>query len=258
MNAAVQQDVFSLREFARIIDVYRPIIVDFADILREPDIESFCLMRHDVEFSLGRALQMAELEAEYNIPSTFFIQVKNAAYNPLAPLNAKIVRRIRELGRQVGLHFYITDIVAGDEQELLRQLAFQRMILEEALGEKVDRFSFHRPPLWVLKLDLTGKTDLINAYAPQFFELTESGMEVQHIKYMADSQHHWKYGHPLDDRKHYKKFQILAHPDEWSPDGTVSAADNFRELTALHRADFIVTLDNECNHFRQHFPTHEI
>jgi hypothetical protein len=241
---------FSFAEYAQIIEAYRPLVRDFADA---PDADSFCLVRHDIEFSLPRALRMAEIDRALGIRSTFFAQVKNGAYNPLAPLNRDILRKIHALSHHVGLHFYVTDIKPGDEAETLRQLEFQTKVLEETLGQPVTRFSYHRPPLWALKLDLDGKSPLINAYAPRFFELTASGETPKSIKYMADSQHAWKYGHPLDFRDKYDRFQLLLHPDEWSDNGS-DAAQNFHELIDGNRDEFIRTLRTECNHYTPLFP----
>jgi hypothetical protein len=245
---------FTYLEYAQIIDAYKPAILDFK---RAGAADGFCLIRHDIEFSLPRAIALAEIDAGLGIQSTFFVQVKNGAYNPLAPLNAKSIRKLFELSHFVGLHFYISDIAENDVGELIRQLKFQTLVLEEALGQKVSQFSYHRPPLWALKLDLKNETDLLNAYAPEFFELTNGTAEPLHIKYMADSQHAWKYGHPLTFRDKYKKFQILMHPDEWSQNGS-DPLGNFRELIDLNRSEFLRTLQTECNHFKAHYPANEI
>ena len=249
---------FSFFEYARIIEAYRPIIRDFAtlndDGFNDPE---FCLIRHDIEFSLPKAVRLAEIDSELGIQSTFFVQVKNGAYNPIALPNSKIVRKIRELSHFVGLHFYITGIEENDLGEVVRQLQFQTMVLEEVLGQTVSRFSYHRPPPWVLKLNLRSEMDLLNAYDPKFFEMTEGNNSAKSIKYMSDSQHAWKYGHPLAFRDKYKKFQILMHPDEWSEAGS-TPLDNFRELIELNRSEFIRTLQTECNHFKLHVPANEV
>lgn len=246
---------FSFREYMEIIKAYKPVISGF-DAVEADNPAAFCLIRHDVEFSLPKALQLAQVDHGLGVSSTFFIQVKNGAYNPLAPINTKIVRQIRQLSHAVGLHFYITDIGANDTAELFRQLEFQTRIIEEVLGEKITSFSYHRPPLWALKVDTRGKTGLLNAYDPKFFELTEGGKDPAAIKYMADSQHAWKYGHPLVAAGAYSKFQILMHPDEWSEAGT-STLQNFEELMSLHQEEFKRTLATECNHFKLHFPVNE-
>lgn len=245
---------FSYAEYTRIIEAYRPMVRDFGDVATANDASlPFCLIRHDVEFSLARARALAELDARLGIRSSFFVQVKNGAYNPLAPLQARVVRALRELGHFVGLHLYVTDVRPHDTTELLRQLRFQTTILEEVLGEPISRFSYHRPPRWTLELDLSGETDLLNAYAPRFFELTEGQGPPKHIRYLADSQHAWKYGHPLEVHHRHGRFQILMHPDEWSDAGS-SVAANFRELTDDHQEAFLQTLLTECNHYEPHAP----
>lgn len=257
VNTGIKKErTFNSREYSQIINAYKPIIRDFQEVHSGEEGE-FCLIRHDVEFSLPKVLELAEIDASLGIKSTFLIQVKNGAYNPLAPLNQKLIKKIIELSHFVGLHFYISDIAENDVTELNRQLKFQTLVLEEALDQPVTRFSYHRPPLWALKLNLRNDTDLLNTYAPEFFEILDDGGNPQHIKYMADSQHAWKYGHPLDFQYNYKKFQILMHPDEWSENGS-DPLENFRELIDLKSDEFVETIQTECNHFKNYFPHDEL
>jgi len=97
--------MFSYSEFKNIINlikVYLP-IVDFSDI--EDDTEKFCVVRHDIEFSIDRALIMAKIEAnELGISSTYTIQLRNNTYNAISEKNIKLVREIKELGHKIGLH----------------------------------------------------------------------------------------------------------------------------------------------------------
>ena len=88
-------------------------------------------------------------------------------------------------------------------------------MLEVATNLRIDRFSFHRLPDWVLAKRSNILGGLINMYGPAFFEFSKKPLE---IKYLADSQHRFLYGHPLDDHK-FSKFQILLHPDEWTKFG---------------------------------------
>ena len=74
--------MFSYSEFKNIINlvkVYLP-IVDFSDVINyNPKI--FCVVRHDIEFSIDRALQMARIEAEeLGITSTYTVQLNAFNY----------------------------------------------------------------------------------------------------------------------------------------------------------------------------------
>ena len=97
--------MFSYNEYKNIINlikVYLP-IVDFSDI--DNDTEKFCVIRHDIEFSVDRALKMAKIEAnELGISSTYTIQLRNNTYNAISEKNIKLVREIKELGHKIGLH----------------------------------------------------------------------------------------------------------------------------------------------------------
>ena len=78
---------FSYSEYRRILEHFQFTIKDFQDIDRSTS--EFCILRHDVEFSIERALKMAKIDNEYGIKSSFFIQVLNTAYNPLSVFNSE-------------------------------------------------------------------------------------------------------------------------------------------------------------------------
>ena len=67
--------MFSYSEFKNIINLIKinlPII-DFADVTSRT--KSFCVVRHDIEFSVDRALEMARIEAdELGISSTYTVR----------------------------------------------------------------------------------------------------------------------------------------------------------------------------------------
>lgn len=231
---------FSHHEYMLIIERYRSIACDFNEVHRR---EAFAIIRHDIEFSMIDAVALARLDASVGIRSTFFVQTINGAYNPLSKENRRRISEIRDLGHHVGLHLYVSHLEEGDERGLLAEIDYQRTILEVVTG-MLDRFSFHRPPHWVLKIREDHIHGLINAYGPSFFELSTSPTE---IKYIADSAHKWSYGHPLRTMP-FDKFQILLHPDEWSTAGG-DTETNFRRLFRQREAEFRDLVSTECKHF---------
>ena len=67
---------------------------------------NFFIVRHDVEFSTERALELAKIEKkDLNIRSSFFFQITNNSYNLLSYENRKIISSIQNMGHRVGLHF---------------------------------------------------------------------------------------------------------------------------------------------------------
>ena len=103
-----------------------------------------------------------------------------------------------------------------------------------------DRFSFHRPPDWVLenRTDFIG--GMLNMYGPSFFEYHRLPI---HIRYIADSKHQWNYGNPYVN---HERIQLNMHVDEWS-DKDKNHWDNIKEE---HAEEFINTLHSECTHYK--------
>ena len=235
---------FSFDEYREILKLYLPILKDFQDI--DHSTTDFCLLRHDVEFSLERALEIAKIDSSYGIKSSFFIQVLNDAYNPLSSVNSDLIKKIEEYGHFVGLHFYVSHLKEGDLKGLKNELNRQVRILQECVEAKISRFSYHRPPHWALEIDTYQFSNLINVYSHPYFELITTGNPVK-VKYMADSNHKWKYGHPLEI-KDCKCFHLLIHPDEWSEKGG-NEYENFAGIIDEAKKQIIENINLEYKTF---------
>ncbi len=235
---------FTYNEYSLILKSIKPRLSSF----KLPMPQDFVLMRHDVEFDISRAFELAKIESGYGAKSTFFFQVLSSAYNPFSTVNKNIIREIKDLGHDVGLHFYVTHIDDGCIDQLHEQLNTQKTLFEEGLDMDCNSFSYHRPPKWVLENRNDEICGMINAYGRSFFEFSPNPKE---IIYLADSQHKWAYGHPLDHLS-YAKIQILTHPDEWTLNGDNDNKEFFSKIIKDHTKNFMKTLDNETKHFNKH------
>lgn len=207
----------------------------------------FSILRHDVEFNIDRAVKMGSIDKEFGIKSTFFFQVISSAYNPFSVKNKSKILSLINMGHTVGLHFYISHVPAENFNELEKEFIKQKNIFETGLELPCNIFSFHRPApsSWVLEIRKDYIFGAINAYGPSFFEYSKTPNK---IKYLADSNHRWKYGHPLD-KLNFSKLQILIHPDEWSDDNKLEELDFLKSLVEDSRKDFISTIDEELGSF---------
>ena len=59
---------FSYKEYCEIIKHYAPIIKDFKEI--NFYTKDFCIIRHDVEFSIERAVEIAKIDSEVEFTSS--------------------------------------------------------------------------------------------------------------------------------------------------------------------------------------------
>ena len=77
--------------------------------------ERFAIMRHDVEYSVERAFALAQVECEMGFSSTWFFQWTNNSYNILSRRNQEMIKKIREMGHHVGLHFALNGLTDMEE-----------------------------------------------------------------------------------------------------------------------------------------------
>ena len=83
------------------------------------------MIRHDVEFSPRRALEIARLDDSFGVESSFLFQVKSNAYNLFSSENLNILQEVKALNRKVGLHLYVSMLRGmGDFRERTRTAGF--------------------------------------------------------------------------------------------------------------------------------------
>ena len=240
--------MFSYNEFKNLIGIVKQNlpIVDYKDV--KDNTKKFCVLRHDIEFSIDRAYKLAKIENELGVISTYTVQVRNNTYNALSEKNIDLISKIKELGHHIGLHQNPPSSMKLDtlKDYIMRDIT----ILEECYGFEIDRFAFHRPKKEYLNyyVQLDNK---INCYDKKFFHFFEKRPESLEILYLADSNHKWKYGYPLDfDFSKINKLQLLTHPFSWSDSG----GDNYGNFVTLIRErndELVNSMNTETNTFPQ-------
>jgi hypothetical protein len=161
-------------------------------------------LRHDIDNCIESALLMAELEARSGAVATYLAMVRSQNYNPFTADNIRRLRRIRDLGHEVGLHFTPEEHEPANlGSDLVPCIKGDAHLLEHALGAQVRAFSFHNPG--ENHAFATEVPDLVNAYADRFFA---------DACYLSESNMRWPHGSPVDvlaSRRH-RVVQILVHP----------------------------------------------
>jgi hypothetical protein len=241
--------IFSYANYQHLIKTLKQTIplVDFSDV--RADDKQFFILRHDVEFSIQKAYDLAKIEHDFlGIQTSYFFQIRNATYNPFAFQNVKLIQAIHAMGHQVGLHVNSTGLTSLNQFEAFIQRDIA--LLQNGVDCAVNRFSFHRPTHDLLKLNLQIK-GLINTYDHRFFHLDEieHSNKERPIYYFSDSEHRWKYGDPLLVlNQPIKKVQLLIHPYSWSKEG-LDNTQNFKSLIQFKILDMLQSMQNECRHF---------
>lgn len=235
---------FSYKEYKQIINR----IKEQMPIMRFDNITElsgqYCVIRHDVEFSVERALNLARVENELGIASTYVFQICNNNYNPFSHKNKIHILEIASLGHDIGVHIHLGNFNEAHES-IESYIIKQANLLSIALDYPVNKFSIHRPikKHIVTPLVIPG---YINMSSPLFFTYTENfSIYDLPVLYLADSNHDWKYGNPLDiDFCKINKMQLNCHPFSWTENG-LDNNDNFYTLTKEKQLEAIISIKEE-------------
>lgn len=242
--------MFSFNDYKEIIRIIKS-TDRYMDYRKALTSDKFILMRHDVEYSVERAYELAKVESSMDFVSNFFFQWTNNSYNILSRKNKDLIKDMHERGHTIGLHFALNGMT--DMEQIRKQIAKEIEILNSMFEFKIDTFSIHRPSHDVLRenIKLPG---IINAYQDEFFTFAENVTESTPVtvKYLSDANHIWRYGYP--DEKNIlgnDKVQILIHPFAWCKKG-YDNFDNYKSLIKEKYIELVNSVDNECKDFGEY------
>lgn len=202
---------FSLKGYRNLLREFVSAGYDFRFFDGAYDRSGVVFLRHDVDFCVRYAAQIAVLEYELGIHSTFFFLINSVLYNLFEIENLKAIKKIADMGHMVCLHVderVPQNLTVKDERIYLRrQLTTFASVLPFANHHIISR---HRPNLnkhtgWL-------PDEYLDVYSPPFFK---------DIEYASDSRGTWRYGYPPEREAFQKKvsFQLLTHPIWWVEKG---------------------------------------
>lgn len=177
-------------------------------------------LRHDVDYSLEMAREVARVNADLGVAATFFVLLRSQIYNALSPWSQRLIREIHELGQTVALHAPVASEaveIHGLEAALRGDFEFFcRTIIELA-----PVVSWHNPPGWCLDQTVSRPTigGLVNVYGSRF---------TRDSAYVSDSnmRHSVEALLSLAERPPERALHLLLHPCNWVAGGS-SMADVF-------------------------------
>ncbi len=172
------------------------------------------ILRHDVDYTLNGVMQMAVIEHELGVSSTFMFRVHAHEYNLFTPHVFRMVSDLRKLGHEVGLHLEAMTVGRALGIDPVALAAKEKALLEMMFGGEVSSASEHRDISHVVH------------ETPYFHEICDPaalgfrhyGMEERYfrqMKYLSDSNGVWREGDLLEHLGKYDRFQVLIHPDWW-------------------------------------------
>ena len=102
------------------------------------------ILRHDIDYSLQQAVELAELETEEGVQSTWFVLLRTDFYNVFSKSGTEALQHIRSLGHEIGLHFDEASYVPAlrpDEvvQNIIKECGLLSALLETRVSRSADR-----------------------------------------------------------------------------------------------------------------------
>lgn len=178
------------------------------------------ILRHDIDNSVEKALQMAVREMNLGVSSTFFVLLTSEFYNVASAASGKMLREMNQMGHRIGLHFDESIYFGKTDNEIKDAAEKERMILEQILEIPIREISMHRPSKRALEADWNFST-MINSYGKEFFH---------NFKYVSDSRMHWREDVTAIIGSHeYDKLHILTHAF-WYGDDNKSTKQKLEEF----------------------------
>jgi hypothetical protein len=218
----IQSDHFSLElyeqtlEKAKHLEYVFPTVSELKSGTR--NLTKFLLLRHDIDTSPQHALQMALLEHRLGIRSSYYVLLHSPFYNPAAPRHWNDLRKMIDLGFEVGLH-YETDFFEERNIDPLEGVLGDVAALEKILHIKIKSVSQHRPASGTFLKRLN--EFYVDAYNQDL---------MHNVCYISDSGFKWRGPTLADLLGKEDRIHALIHPLTWSF-GALDMAGTYRRAS---------------------------
>lgn len=150
------------------------------------------LMRHDIDFSLEYAYELANFEYDLGVKSSYYVYLHSPTYNALSPKSMGMIKAMKGMGHEIGAHI-----------DSRYSLSCESNIISDIIDQELYSYSQHLPGL-TKKQDYQG---LLNSNDLDF-------------KYISDSGRYWREGCMCNWIDKKDKLHILLHPEWWVKDST--------------------------------------
>lgn len=124
------------------------------------------ILRHDIDLSVEAAHEIAKVESKNGIFSTFLFMTTSPLYNLNSANNRDKIKKIHEMGHEIGLHFDPTVYPNLSSDELSLECKNEAFLVSNIIDSDISTISLHAPsqhgsyPVF---------PDFINTYDKKYF-----------------------------------------------------------------------------------------
>lgn len=211
---------FLERLYKKVAGVYRvELFKNLQRCLNESQDVAF--IRHDIDVSLEKALELARFEQTCGIQSNFHVMLNSPFYDWRSAENIEMLRQIISLGHEIGLHCHLPEHgpKPSTQEELVLNVTNAAQALGRELNITIHSVSFHLPTVEQMNLPIFFNS-LANAYGNPLMNW-----------YLSDSRARWREGNPLQSLENPRGriLQVLIHPIWWG-EQNVRPSDRMRDF----------------------------
>jgi len=185
-----------------------------------PEPEGKLYLRHDVDFSIDFAYEMAAVETAMGVNATYFIRVDAPTYNIFSKTENRKLNWMQENGHIIGLHYVPEEFI---KEGFSIKISFD--LLSSAFHFPISKmFTVHQP---LKRAEWKALSEYVKA---EHSYLDVNISYYDNFPYFADSRGSFRFGSPLDSEVFFfkKSLHLNIHPIWWA--GT----SPFAEFTSRH------------------------
>jgi len=203
------------------------VISNFRDYEKNKKVPKLIILRHDVDYSPKRALEIARIEASLKIKSTFFVRVHGEHYHPFDRESYPIFKEILKMGHEMGLHYEAKTLSRIFQNNAIVLFRKEKKILEDIFEIKIESAAEHadlnrQDKYWINHM---------------FRHITKSQGGIKHHTYekefqecyLTDSCGKWNKG-CLCKNLGQNHLQLLTHPDLWGKGALIEVREKIRKI----------------------------
>lgn len=221
------------REMLKALKAGYGVASTFSEFMSSEMKASVCLIRHDVDRKKQNALEMARIEAEEGLSSTFYFRARTCSWDE------GLAKEIHALGHEVGFHYESLSDSKGDFEKA--HILFEKELSEFRRVVPILTFSMHGRPLSRIdNRDMWREIEFRKKRCAELGLIGEVYLDIDYknIAYISDTGRSWaENGANLRDevvsdvrayfnsqsdlntaleQKVYDQIVLQVHPERWA------------------------------------------
>ena len=228
--------MFDIEEFKELIRKLKKTEKIFSTNWQQKN-KNLIFLRHDIDFSLNCALQVAEVEKDLEVCSNFFFMMSSNMYNLLSKENLTIVKDIKKMNHKISIHLDYNLLI---NHNFLNE---EVKLFEKMFQTKVDIISIHRPREF-LKNNNEKVGKIAHTYQDAYFK------EMEYISDSSGVNPKAKIDDFINKKGSDKNLQLLIHPIWWTK-STKNATETLNYFKSNHLEFFINQISINCKTYEK-------